>query len=433
MEKKQTGKSKKAPFVKIVTKDGEEFQGILFQINKQNKTISLKMKGENSDQENMIVFKSSNIKDLKVFKETSPPVNQEKNDSKIEKENSNIEENKDKSEDEISESQEKQETKEKNETFEKNHEKKVENEYQVSKHPDDVSNQKKEEKNEIIENETQKVKLIEQSENENKTQNSTIKSKVRKKKQKPSQRKSSQASEYESTEDEMDLQNFQHQTENGMIEKIRLDLNSKLPKVQYNKEEFFDNITLENREDRRRNQYGRNRTNQATFDMTKEEIQESLKEQRKFMRRGRRNRRGRGRGRNNPRYGNIRDRPPNNERRETKRYRGKRRDNRRRDNYKGDRYDYEKINSRGRPKVYEKKRNRGKRPVYEKKRKDKVPRDKKGNLNDNLEPKKKKNKGSKKPGENKKQRKIGSWDNQDDFYYVKKKDLSSPNEPKLQI
>lgn len=279
MKPNHTAATKKTPFVKIVTKDGAEFQGELFQINKQNKTISLKIfkktqgKGPNSKiQEEMLVFKSSNIKDLKVFKVRPEP----KEDKEEETQQAN-------------EGREDEGAKE-NEGLAQDAPKKA------------VDNKPKQ-------REQQNEDRLEDSRNKSRERDpEPAKRKWQKGPNQKRNRRHREDREFEDSdedsEEEMDLEHFQEQTEKGDIERTRNEGGSNLPKFEYNKEDFFDNITLEDRSDRRNNKYGRNRTNQETFDMTRQEVQESVKEQRKFMRRGRGRR---GRRYNNPRNRNQQD------------------------------------------------------------------------------------------------------------------------------
>ena len=191
--------------------------------------------------------------------------------------------------------------------------------------------------------------------------------------------KEKQDQKEEIEEKKFDLQELREQTEESTLhsEKTEAKRKHEENKTEYVKDDFFDKITTSTRK------YGRGtdrnylqmQTNEETFGMTKKEIQESIKEHRKFKYRGKKRGRrggrgGRGRGKRGRKqdYGNYQENYPkyrrkdevekkNEERGENRQKdqkRGKWRDKRQRGNYRSRREDDWETGYKGRNRGYKK-------------------------------------------------------------------------------
>ena len=138
-----------------------------------------------------------------------------------------------------------------------------------------------------------KVLLLKENEEEKEEEEEEEKEEDKKKETKEKEKKIQ-----EKKEEKFDLQALRTQTEDSKLhnEKTEAKRKQEETKTDYLKDDFFDKITTSTRK------YGRGtdrnylqmQTNEETFGMTKKEIQESIKEHRKFKYRGKK--RGRNRG-----------------------------------------------------------------------------------------------------------------------------------------
>lgn len=267
MDKESATKTAK---VRIITKSEMRYEGELFQINPEKKTISLRQVRSfgTEDREadkpvamidsvfDCIIFKSVDIKDLLVLKEEIP---------KTEGKKVLLKETTSKT---IEESDEPLEISEKEEEIKSE---------QIPK--DDIVGPEKEVKEEI---KSHKVGHEGQS---------------KKKKQK---RKHQGRKAKKQDDQDFDLNDLKIQTETGAIERAKQEEKYIKKEPMYTKDDFFDNMTTSTGKRGRGGDrvYNQMQTNEQTFGMSKQEIQESINEHKKFGRRRNRGNRGKKRPNN---------------------------------------------------------------------------------------------------------------------------------------
>ena len=263
------GNSDKTAKVRIITKSKMRYEGELFHLNPEEKTICLKQVRSFGTEDRVegnkvagvdtifecVVFKSKEIEDLLVLK---------KEVLKTKEKEVLLQEG----------------TKNKKSMKKKAEEKEAETKANLEEVKPEENVEKKEN---IVVKEEEKVP----DDSEPKVQD----------REETNESESLEKTEEKKEEDEMDLQSFHNQTEKSKLHSEKQEAKEKRESKagEYQKDDFFDKITTSTGKWGRGT--GRNylqmETNTETFDMTKKEIQDSIKEHRKFKYRGkRRNHRG---------------------------------------------------------------------------------------------------------------------------------------------